>query len=148
MTYLLFLFSHWVMSDSLWPHALQRVGSSVLYHFPEITQIHVHWVCDALYSSHPLSPPSPLAFSLSQLQGLFQWIGSWHQVVKVLELQQQSFQWSANVHVITRDSSGNRYYAFGLDYPYTFWTRILGLVLSFVYVGSFNSLLRITSLLT
>ena len=56
-------------------------------------------------------------------------------------------QWSADVHVITRDSSGDRYYAFGLDYSYTFWTRILDLVLSFVYVGSLNSLLRITSLL-
>ena len=29
----------------------------------------------------------------SQDQGLFQWIGSSHQVAKVLELQHQSFQW-------------------------------------------------------
>ena len=36
-----------------------------------------------------LSPPSPLAFSLSQHQGLFQWVGSSHQVAKVLELQLQ-----------------------------------------------------------
>ena len=47
--------------------------------------------------SHPLSSPSPLAFSLSQhlSQGLFQWVSSSYQVVKVLELQlqQQSFQW-------------------------------------------------------
>ena len=43
--------------------------------------------------SHPLSP-SP-AFSLSQHQGLSQWISSLHQVSKVLEfqLQHQSFQW-------------------------------------------------------
>ena len=41
-----------------------------------------------------LSPPPP-ALSLSQHQGLFQWVGSSHQVVKVLELQvqHQSFQW-------------------------------------------------------
>ena len=38
-------------------------------------------------------PPSPLAFSLSQHQGLFQWVYCSHQVIKVLELQQQSFQW-------------------------------------------------------
>ena len=42
-----------------------------------------------------LSPPCPLAFNLSQHQGLFQWVGSSHQVAKVLELQlqHQSFQW-------------------------------------------------------
>ena len=45
--------------------------------------------------SHPLSSPSPPAFSLSQHQGLFQWVSSSHQVAKVLELQlqHQSFQW-------------------------------------------------------
>ena len=37
----------------------------------------------------------PFAFSLSQYQGLFQWVSSSHQVAKVLELQlqHQSFQW-------------------------------------------------------
>ena len=44
------------MPDSLWPHALQHVGSSVHYHLPEFTQIHVHWVSDTLYSSHPVTP--------------------------------------------------------------------------------------------
>ena len=38
----------------------------------ESTQTHVHWVGDAIQPSHPLSPPSPPAFSLSQHQGLFQ----------------------------------------------------------------------------
>ena len=37
--------------------------------------------------SHPLSPPSPLAFNLSQHQGLFQWVHCSHQVAKGLELQ-------------------------------------------------------------
>ena len=42
-----------------------------------------------------LSPPFPLAFNLIQHQGLFQWVGSSHQIAKVLELQLQcqSFQW-------------------------------------------------------
>ena len=31
-----------------------------------LTQIHVHWVCDAVKPSHPLSSPSPPAFNLSQ----------------------------------------------------------------------------------
>ena len=34
---------------------------------------HVHWVGDAIQSSHPLLSSSPPAFNLSQLQGLFQW---------------------------------------------------------------------------
>ena len=42
-----------------------------------------------------LSSPFPPTFSLSQHQGLFLWVGSSHQVTKVLEfqLQHQSFQW-------------------------------------------------------
>ena len=49
--------------------------------------------------SHPLLPPSPPALNLSQHQGLFQWVGRSHQVVKVLELQlqHQSFQWIIRV---------------------------------------------------
>ena len=49
-------------------------GSSVLHYLPEFTQTHVHWVGDAIQPSHPLSPPSPPAFNLSQHQGLFQWV--------------------------------------------------------------------------
>ena len=37
----------------------------------------------------PLSSPSPPAPNPSQHQGLFQWVGSLHQVAKVLELQLQ-----------------------------------------------------------
>ena len=70
-------------------------GLPVLYHLPELTQIHVHWFGDAIQPSHPLSSPSPPALNLSQHQGLFQWVGSPHQMAKVLEfqLQHQSFQW-------------------------------------------------------
>ena len=60
---------------------------SVLQYLQEVAQTHVHGVSDSIQPSHPLSPPSPTAFSLSQRQGLFQWVGSWHQVAKVLELQ-------------------------------------------------------------
>ena len=69
-------------------------GFPVLHHLLELAQIHVHRVSDAIYPSHPLSPPSP-AFNLSQHQGLFQWVSSSHQVARVLdlELQHQSFQW-------------------------------------------------------
>ena len=49
---------------------------------------------DAIHPSHPLPPPSPFAFSLSQHQGLSRRVGSSQQVVKILalQLQQQSFQ--------------------------------------------------------
>ena len=40
-----------------------------------------------------LSPPSPLALSLSQHQVLFQSVSSLYQVAKVMELQHRSFQW-------------------------------------------------------
>ena len=71
-------------------------GFPVLHHLQELAQINVHWVGDAIQSSHPLSSPSPPALSLSKHQGLFQWISSSHQVAKGLEfqLQHQSFQWT------------------------------------------------------
>ena len=49
------------------------------HHLPDFVQTHVHWVCDAIQPSHPLSSPSLPAFILSQHQGLFQWVGSLHQ---------------------------------------------------------------------
>ena len=48
-----------------------RPGFLVLHYLLEFTQTHVHWVDDAIQSSHPLFPPSPSAFSLSQNQGSF-----------------------------------------------------------------------------
>ena len=70
-------------------------GFPVLHYLPELAQTHVHWVGADIQPSHPLSSPSPPAFSLSQHQGLFQFVSSSHQVAKVLELllQHQSFQW-------------------------------------------------------
>ena len=89
-------FSQKVVSNSLQPHGLQHTpGFPVLHHLPEFAQTHVHWVSDAIQPSHSLLSPSPSAFNLSQYQGFFQWVGSLHQVAKVLELQlqHQSFQW-------------------------------------------------------
>ena len=49
--------------------------------------------------SYPLLPHYPPAFDLSQHQCLFQWVSSWHQMAKELELllQHQSFQWIVRV---------------------------------------------------
>ena len=53
------------------PMNLSTPGLLVHHQLPEVTQTHVHCVGDAIQPSHPLSPPSPPAFNLSQLQGLF-----------------------------------------------------------------------------
>ena len=58
-------------------------GFSVHHQLLELAQIHVHRVGDAIRPSHPLSSPSPPAFNLSQLQGLFQWLTTVSQDFKV-----------------------------------------------------------------
>ena len=45
-------------------------GFPVHNQITELTQIHVHWVCDAIQPSHPLSSPFPPAFNLSQSEDL------------------------------------------------------------------------------
>ena len=50
-------------------------GLPVHHQLLEFTQIHLHWVSDAIQPSHPLSSPSS-ALNLSQHQGFFQWISS------------------------------------------------------------------------
>ena len=84
------------LCPTLWdPMDCSTSGLPVHHQLPEFTQTHVHWTRDAIQPSHPLSSPSPLAFNLSQLQDLFQWVCFLHQVAKVLEfqLQHRSFQW-------------------------------------------------------
>ena len=86
-------FSRSVICDSLRPHGLQQPGFPVYHQLLEPAQIHVHRVGYSIQPSHPLSSPSPPAFNLSHLQGLFYWVSSLHEVAKVLEHQHQSFQW-------------------------------------------------------
>ena len=43
-------------------------ASPVHHQFPEFFQTHVHWVGDAIKSSHTLSSPSPPALNLSQIR--------------------------------------------------------------------------------
>ena len=93
MMYGLSLFSSSAVLDPLWPYGLQH--TKVLHYLPEFVQTHVLRVSGAIQPSHPLLSSSPPALSLSQYLGLFQGVGSSHQVAKVLELQlqHQSFQW-------------------------------------------------------
>ena len=87
------------------PMDCSRPGLPVHHQLLEFTQTHVHWVCDAIQPSYPLSSPSPPAFNLSQHQGLFKWVSSSHQVAKVLEfqLQHQSFQGTFRIDFFRMD---------------------------------------------
>ena len=89
--------SHSVMSDSLQPHRPQHTHLSCSSPTPglELAQTHIHRVSDATQPFHLLPSPFPPALNLSQHQGLCQWVGSSHQVARVLvfQLQHQSFQW-------------------------------------------------------
>ena len=58
------------------------LGLSVHHQLPQFTQTHVRWVGDAIQLSHSLSSPSPPALNLSQHQGLFQRVSSYHQVAE------------------------------------------------------------------
>jgi len=55
-------FSYLVVSNSFWPHGLQHTRPPFPSPAPRVTQIHVHWVGDAIQSSHlcrlPLLLPS------------------------------------------------------------------------------------------
>ena len=86
-------FSHSVVSDSLWPHGLQHTRLPC----PSPTPRAYSNSCPSRWWWQPTISSSIVPFfsclSLSQHQGLFQWVGSSHQVAKGLELQHQSFQW-------------------------------------------------------
>ena len=71
---------YWSFTKScltLWdPMNWSMPGFPVLHYLLELAQTHVHWVSDAIWPSHPLSPSSPPALNLSQDQGILQWVGS------------------------------------------------------------------------
>ena len=100
--YMLFFFivvrmlSHVWLLSTLWA-ADTRL--SVLNYLPKFAKTHVHWVSETIQPSHSLFSPSPPILNLSYCKGLFQWVGSSHQVAKILELhlQHQSFQWIVRI---------------------------------------------------
>ena len=96
-------------------------GVKVIPQMENLCQVRVCCFGDANQPSHPLTPSSPPALSLTQHQGLFQWVSCSHQVTKRLEFQpqHQSFQG-----------------VFRVDFPYD-W-----LVESPFCPGSLRSLLR------
>ena len=87
-------------------------GFPVLCYLLEFAQTYVHWIDDAIQMSHPLSLPSPPALNLSQHQGLFQWVGSSHQVAKVLSKYYLSVMSSANSEFYFFPSNLDAFYFF------------------------------------
>ena len=78
-----------VLSDCLWPNGLQHARPPYPSPTPGVYSNSCplsRW-CHSTISSSVV--PSPPALSLSQHQGLFQWVSSLHQVAKVLEFQLQ-----------------------------------------------------------
>ena len=55
------------MSDSVTPWTAAH-QASLSFAILEFAQTYVHWVSDAIQSSHPLLPPSPPALNLFQYQ--------------------------------------------------------------------------------
>ena len=137
-------FSRLVVSTHCDPMDCSMPGFPVHHQLPEPAQTQVHWVGDAIQPSHPLSSPSPLAFSFSQNQGLFQWVCSSQQVAKLLEfqLQHQSFQgifrtdflqeWLVGSPCSPRDSQESS--------PTPQLKSINSLVLSFLYSPTLTSI--------
>ena len=63
----LYTWSHLVTTTTSKVGLYTTPGFPVLHYLPELAQIHVHWVGDAIQPSHPLSSPSP-AFILPSIR--------------------------------------------------------------------------------
>ena len=92
-------FSFSFVSNSLRPHGLQHARLSC----PSLSPRACSNSCPLSQWCHPIISSSVALFSFClqsfPASGLFQWVGSLHQVAKVLELQfqHQSFQWLIRV---------------------------------------------------
>ena len=75
------------------PMDCSTLGFFVHHQLLQLTQTHVHWVGDAIQPSHPLSSPSPPAFSLSQTH----WVFSSESVLHIRWPKYWSFSYSINL---------------------------------------------------
>ena len=97
-------------------------GRPVHHQLPEFTQTHVHWVRDSIQPPRPLLSPSPPVPNPSQLQSLFQWVNSSHEVAKVLEFQPQhqfsvSFKYVYTYSEINLTSSSMNLLPWNVHFP-------------------------------
>ena len=80
-------------------------GLPVPHHLLEFVQVHVHWIDNAIQPFHLLLPSSPLAFNLSQHQGLFSWVRSFP-VSQLFASGSQSIRASALASVLPMSIQG------------------------------------------
>ena len=103
--WLLLLFSCSKLCPTLSPHGLQHCQALLSF---TVSQSLLQFMSIELMilasQSHPLLSPSP-AFSLSQHQDCFEWVGSLHQVARELELHCHSFQWIFRIDLLWRSPS-------------------------------------------
>ena len=98
----LLLFSLSVLSEFLWPHGLQHPRSPC----PSLSPRIYSNTCPLSRWCHPTISSSVVPFSSCPqsfpASGLSQWLGSSHQVAKLLEfqLQHQFFQWIFRVYFL------------------------------------------------
>ena len=59
------------MSNSLWPHGLQRAGLPDPHQLPEFAQVYVHWIGDAIQPSHASVILFSLCLQYFQVSGSF-----------------------------------------------------------------------------
>ena len=71
-----------VVSDSVTPQTAACQASLSFTISWSLLKLNVHWVSDVIRPSHPLSPSSSSALSLSQHKGPSQWVASLFQVTK------------------------------------------------------------------
>ena len=92
-------FSCSVVSDSATPWTAARQASLSITNSQSLLKLMSIELVMPTHPSHPLLSPPPSALNLSQHYDLFQWVGSSHQVAKILEFQfqHQSFQWIFSV---------------------------------------------------
>ena len=89
-------FSHSVVSESLRLYGRQHTRLPCPSPAPRACSNS----CPLSQWCHPIIPSSVVPFSCLQscpASGFFQWVSSLHQVAKVLELQQQFFQWTFRI---------------------------------------------------
>ena len=92
------------------PTLCERMDSStpgfpVLHHLLEFAQTHIHWIGDVIQASSSLSPLSAPVLSLSQHQGLFQWVGSSHQGADTKSKKSRVPQLANRVHKYPWDTT-------------------------------------------
>ena len=101
----LLLFSHPVMSDSLWPHGLQHARPLCPSPSPKVcpSSCPLHWSCHPAISSSDALFFCPQSFPASGI--FFQWVSCSHKMTTVLEFQpqHQPLQWVFRVYYLKID---------------------------------------------